>query len=177
MKKFLILFSLIVLFYTSCDELDQFTMFDIDYSQSFDIPPIPVANVPVEIVTPPIATHSDSIFQAYNTNGNLIEEATLKEMRLVISSRAGGDFKFLKSISFFLQSDTLPEQEVAWNYDVPENASDTLLLETTENDLRLFILQDTLKLKMSILTDSPTSVDYKIKADMIFHIDAKILGL
>ncbi len=176
MKKLLILLTFIFLFYISCDELDQYTMFDIDYNQSFDIPPIPVANVPVEIWTPPIATHSDSIFDAYNTNENLIEEATLKEMRLVINSRSG-DFKFLKSLSFFLGSPMIPEKEVAWIYDVPEDVSDTLYLETTEEDLRLFILQDTLQLKVSVLTDTTTSEEFRIKAEMIFHIDAKILGI
>jgi len=177
MKKLVILLSIILLFYISCDELDQYTMFDIDYSQSIDIPPIPVANVPVEIWTPPIATHSDSLFKEYNTTENLIEEATLKEMQLIITSRSRGDFKFLKSVSFSLGAENIPEKEVAWIYDVPEDVSDTLLLETTEEDLRLFILQDTLQLKVSILTDTTTSEENKITAEMTFHIDAKILGL
>jgi len=177
MKKLLILFSFILLFSLSCEELDQFTMFDVNYSQSLDIPAIPDANIPVEIMTPPIATHSDSLFKYYDTDENLIEEAKLKVMRLIVNSPAGGSFKFLKSISFFLRADSIPEKEVAWHHNVPEDVSDTLLLETTEEDLSLFIIQDTLRLKISLVTDTTTSEEYKISAEMIFHIDAKILGL
>ena len=177
MKKLLILFSILLLFSLSCDELDQFTMFDIDFSQSYDIPPIPVINIPVEISLPPVATHSDSLFQVYDTDISLIEKATLKEMRLIVNSPSEGNFKFLKSISFFLGAAIIPEKEVAWHYNVPEDIEDTLLLETTAEDLSLFIVQDTLTITVSILTDTITSEEYKITAEMIFLVDAKILGL
>ncbi|MBC8313913.1 MAG: hypothetical protein ISR57_02355 [Bacteroidales bacterium] len=177
MKKLLILFSFFLLFSLSCNELDQFTMFDIDFSESYNIPPIPVVNIPVEIPLPPVATHSDSLFQIYDTDISLIEKATLREMRLIVNSPAEGNFKFLKSISFFLGAAGIPEKEAAWHYNVPEDALDTLQLETTYEDLSLFIVQDTLLITVSILTDTTTSEEYKITAEMIFFVDAKILGL
>ncbi len=177
MKKTLIFLSFLFLFSLSCNELDQFTMFDIDFNQSYTIPPIPVINIPVKISLPPVATHSDSLFQVYDTDISLIEKATLKEMRLIVNSPEEGNFKFLKSISFFLGAAGIPEKEAAWHYNVPEAASDTLLLETTGEDLSLFIVQDTLLVTVSILTDTATSEEYKITAEMIFFVDAKILGL
>lgn len=102
MKKALFILVTLCIFSISCNELDQFTMFDIEYSMSLSIPDLSKSAVPIEIWAPPIATHSDSIFDHYSTSPGLIEEITLTQMRLVMASPAGSTFGFLNSIAFSL---------------------------------------------------------------------------
>ncbi len=152
-------------------------MFDIEYETSFILPPLPQISVPVEIWVPPVPTNSDSIFDAYSTSSGMIEEVTLTELRLLIASIGKADFKFLKSISFYLGGDNVPEHEVAWLYEIPEDAGDTLFLTTTPDDLKGFITEDTLRVKIKILTDSATTTESVINILSVFHVDAKILGI
>jgi hypothetical protein len=177
MKKITFLLALMLILFFSCKELDQYTMFDIEYSYSFDIPAIPEANIPVDITTPPIPTHADSIFDHYSTSPGLIEEVTLTSMQLTTNLQKSSGLDFLSRIFFFLKGDTLPEQELAWRDPVPVGTKDTLELETTPIDLRNYIIGDTLHLRMNLLTDSITQDSMTIKCNMVFHVDAKILGI
>lgn len=152
-------------------------MFDIPYETSYTIPALPQIHIPVEIWAPPVPTYSDSIFQAYGTSSEMIEEVTLKELRLVISSGGKANFDFLQSISFYLAGENIVEKEVAWLYEVPKDSKDTLFLKTTSDNLRLYLTEDTLMIKIKVLTDSATTMESEIGILTLFHVDAKILGL
>lgn len=177
MKKVLYLLLLFSMFMITCKELDKFTMFDIPYETSYTIPALPQIHIPVEIWAPPVPTYSDSIFQAYGTSSEMIEEVTLKELRLVISSGGKANFDFLQSISFYLAGENIVEKEVAWLYEVPKDSKDTLFLKTTSDNLRLYLTEDTLMIKIKVLTDSATTMESEIGILTLFHVDAKILGL
>jgi len=177
MKKVVSLILIILVLSLSCKELDKFTMFDIEYETSYTLPPLPQISVPVEIWAPPIPTNSDSIFDAYSTSAGMIEEVTLTELRLIITSTSKADFRFLSSISFYLGGEFMPEKEVAWLYEIPEDANDTLYLNTTPDDLKGFITEDTLMVKIKILTDSATTTESQINILSVFLVDAKILGI
>ena len=176
MKKILILITLFLTLLFSCKELDQFTMFDIEYSYSFDLPAIPQPNIPLDILTPPVPTHADSIFDYYSTSPGLIEEVLLTSMELTAVEPASGDLGFISRISFFMKGDTLQEQEIAWRNPVPSDVKDTLKLETITIDLKNHIIGDTLHLRVNLQTDSITENPMTIECKMIFHVDAKILG-
>jgi hypothetical protein len=177
MRKAIYILVALLIFDLSCKELDKFTMFDIEYSMSFSLNELKMAGIPLEIWAPPFATHSDSIFDHYSTSPGLIEEVTLTQLQLVIESPPGMNFNFLDSIAFSLASDNVAEKQVAWRFPVPSDNSDTLLLDTTPDDLRLFITEDSIRMKVGLVIDSLFNLETVFKMNMVFHVDAKILGI
>ena len=177
MKKIIGLFVALILLSLSCKELDQYTMFDFQFNFTFALPPIPEAHVPIEITLPSIPIKADSIFNHYNTSPGFIEEIVLTGMQLEITSPDYPNFAFLNRLSFWLTDKTLQDKEMAWKFPIPKEGNDTLKLETTPDNLMGYLITDTLHLKLVTINDSITHNTIMITTRMIFHVDAKILGV
>ncbi len=179
MKRFTYLLpvfvSLIALF--SCKKIDKLTQFNLKYDTDVTIKSTVVVNVPIDLFTPEITTNSETELSANNSHKNLVEQIKLKELTLKIESPEGQDFDFLNSIELYIKTDDLPEKKIAWKTDIPENGLTTLVLDTSDDDLKDYILEDSFQLRTKTKTDHLITQDTKIGIHAVFWVDAKILGV
>ena len=71
MKNLLLLFAVIG-FAISCDQVAEWTKFDLDYTASITIPSSVSTTTPIDISTPDINTNITQIFSDNNTTKDLI---------------------------------------------------------------------------------------------------------
>jgi len=179
MKKILFPLFLVVFALSSCGDLSKLTQFDMPLSQSVTInKDMVVANMPIDsIMTPAIETKSAEFFSTNNIKTDFIEKISLKEMKLIITSPTAGNFNFLKAIDISIVADSLAAIKIASLTDVPANASTSLQLTVSSDDLKPYLLKNSIKLKIKISADETIPADYTIDVKPTFLIDAKVLGL
>lgn len=177
MKKLLFLFTVILAFTLySCEKLDKFTQFNLNFTQQVTIEAATSFNLPFNLPTPPITLNSESEFKSKNTNKNLIEKIELTKLELTVLSPDGEDFSILKSIEVYINSSGLPESKVAWLTNVPLSQS-TITLDLSGSDLKEYIFTDTFSLRVKTVTDEINMRDYQIEIKSTFNVNARILGL
>ncbi|WP_159021006.1 hypothetical protein [Algibacter sp. L3A6] len=160
-----------------CDALDELTKFEINYTESVVIQSTTIVDVPFFMETPEVTTNSESTFENNNTKKDLIESISLTDMELKLISPEEGDFNFLNSINIYISAEDEEEMLIAWMEEVPENAEKSLMLETTNEDLKVYIKSDAYTLRVEAVTDELISEDHNIDVNSTFFVDAKIFGL
>lgn len=175
LKVLVILAALIP--FTSCEKVDEFTMFDMDFSSSIVVPSSSGLNLPFDLFTPDMETNSEAQFGVENTNKELIEEITLTEMKLTLTAPSDQRFDFLESLTIYINADGLSELEIASVTDIPETIGTELVLTPTGNDLKEYIKKDKFTIRAKTVTDKFIDEEVHITIDSKFHVDAKILGL
>lgn len=159
----------------SCD-LNKYTQFEMDFTSSVTVPASSGINLPFDLFTPNVTTNSTGTFGTNNTNKELIQEITLKTMRLDITAPGDRDFDFLTEIHIFISADGLSEVEIAYKTDIPADV-DQLTLDVNANDIKEYIKSDTFKLRVKTTTDEFLSNDVNIDVFTTFFVDAEILGV
>jgi len=177
MKIRIILISFLIASIYSCKTLDKLTQFNMDYDQSIVIPSSTGVDLPFNIQTPDVESNSESTFAVNDTRKDLIEKIQLTDLTLTLTSPAGADFGFLKSISVFISAEGLSETKIAWKEDIPDNPGTVLTLETTGVDLKEYIKKDKFSLRLNTVTDELITSDHHIDMHSVFFVDAQILGL
>lgn len=162
---------------SACKKLSELTQFQMDYEESVVIPSSIGLNLPFNLATPKIKTNSTEIFEINNTRKNLIEEVVLEYLTLKISDPVDADFSFLSSIEIYLSADSQEEILVAWIYNIKNNIGNSIILETSQENLAPYIVQDEFTLKFSTVTDKIPLYDHHIDINASFFVDARILGL
>ncbi len=177
MKKLkFLLFVTLAFAFNSCENLDKYTKFNLDFTQQISIEASTAINLPFNFPTPPVTTNSESAFKSNNTNKDLVEKIELTKLQLTVLSPAGEDFSILKSIEVFINSPGLSETRVAWLNNVPVSQS-TIQLDVSNSDLKDYIFADTFSLKVTTVTDELNTRDYQIEIKSTFNVNAKILGI
>lgn len=172
-----ILLSILVVFFYSCDRIDELTMFDVEFTTSFTIPSSSIINLPFDIATPETTTNSESTFENNDTRSDLVESVRLRELRLDLIAPSDGDFNFLNEIEIFITADGLPEVLIASDLDIEPNDSRSLDLDIEDVELREYIVQDTYTLRTRTITDETINEDHQIEVFTRFRVDAEILGI
>lgn len=171
---FLSLTGLIV----SCNEVDKLTQFDMKYDSQVTVKSSALLiDTPLSFATPEIQSNSQSTFESNNTRKDLVEKVYLKSTALEVSSPADGDFGFLKSIEVYLKADGLPKIKIAWKENIPAEIGNELILETSSENLKDYVVQDKFTLSVTTITDETINQDHDIDIRSVFHVDAKILGI
>lgn len=177
MKHLIASFIVTLVLLVSCKAVDKFTKFNLEYNETVTIPASSVVDLPISIATPEMETNTESTFASNDTRKDKIEEIKLTQMTLSVLSPETGDFGFLKSVSVFIYAEGLDEIKIAWKDVVPEDAGNTLDLETSDTDLKEYIKKDSFKLKVNVVTDKATTSEHKINVYSKFFVDAKVLGI
>ncbi|MBT3384394.1 MAG: hypothetical protein HN778_03045 [Prolixibacteraceae bacterium] len=175
--KYLLILGLIIFTQSGCEKINQLTVFDLDYDSQVVIESLIGINLPFNLATPEIETNSESSFEINDTRKDLIEEVTLKQIKLEISDPIDGDFSFLESIKIYISSENLEEKLIAWNEAVDPEAGNIIILETSNDDLQEYVKNDQIALRVNAVTDKLLLTDYTIDINSIFTIDARILGI
>lgn len=177
MKAFKLLFiAAMILILNSCDDLDKYTKFDLNFTQEVTIKASTSVKLPFNLPTPPVSTNSESAFKTNNTNKDLVEEINLTKLQLKVLSPAGEDFSILKSIEVSISAAGLPTEKVAWLDAVPTGQS-TILLDVSSTDLKDYIFADEFTLNVNTVTDEMNTRDYQIEIKSVFNVNAKLLGI
>lgn len=167
----------LLLFFGQCKEIDKLTQFDLDYTSEVTIPANAGINIPIDILTPDIETNTEDEFAVNDTRKDLVEEITLKEAKLRILSPDGQNFDFLKTIRIYIRAEGLDEQLIAWKENIADGSGSELALNTSDEDLKVYIKKESFKLRFYVKTDQAITQDIKIEAYSRFFVDAKVLGI
>ena len=169
--------SLLLLVCNSCKKIDQFTQFSMDFNNEIVIPSSTGISLPINLLTPELETNSESTFEVNDTRKDLIEEIRLTSLILTLNAPDNADFSFLESISVYMNAQDLPEVEIAWEDDVPDNAGNQISLNVSNEDFKEYIKKDEFSLRVNTITDEILTSDHQIDIATSYFIDAKILGL
>lgn len=177
MKKHLLFLFTLSLFLFNCSIIDKLTMFNIDIQTTTSIAPTTLIATPFDIMTPDIQTNSESSFANNNTRKDLIESIVLKQIKMTITSPDDGNFNFLKEMRIFIQAEGLEEVEMANIFDLEDNNSKVIILNSTGQELREYLKKDSYDLRIETTTDETINERHNITIDSEFRVDAKILGV
>lgn len=176
MNKLIPITLLLFLSFASCEQVDELTQFEMDYTTSFTIPGTLGMDVPIDLQTPEIQTNSTEKFSGQDTREDLVEEIVLQNMNLSIQSPSDGDFSFLNGLTIYLSAEGMEEIKVAWKDSIPEDPGSTLELETATADLKEYIFKDQFQLRIQSRTDEIIDQDHEVRVESVFFVDAKVLG-
>ena len=176
LKKSVFTLSIFALIMTSaCKKINDALTFPLTYTTKVSYPPSSVINLPIDILTPEITTNSQSEFSSRNTNANLIDKVTLKEMKMTITSPSDQRFDFLSSVEVYIQAPGLGELKIAEITNVPDNIGTVLNLTVAGNDLAPYIKKDKFTLRAKTLTDKATSKQINVDIFSQIEVKAKLL--
>lgn len=177
MKKIFITILAITLLYGSCKEVEQLTHFKMDLTNNISILSIPIANIPIDIITPKSPANLQSLSGENNTSIDLIDEIVLTYINLIIKSPNNQTFDFLKDIEININAEGLDEKKIAWYYDIPQTGLKTIDLETTEDGLQEYLKQEFYTLRIHILPQQTITDTTEIEINSSFFVDARLLGI
>lgn len=163
---------------TGCQAVDKLTQFNVPYSTNFTIPATSgITLPPLNIVSPTVSTNIEQTYSNNNTKADLIEEVNLTSLEMTLTSPSGSDFSFLKNVTIYINADGVGEQEIASKNPVPAAPGSKITFDVTGVDLKEYIKADEFTLRISAEMDQHISQPHEVKADMVFKVDAKVLGV
>lgn len=179
MKRNLLLITFItaIISFSSCKQISKLTQFSMPYTDTITVPAASGFNVPFDLYTPDIETNSESTFSSYSTSADLIDKVSLSKLNLNLVSPKDKDFSFLKSIAVYISAEGLSDEKIAWIDDIPSSPGKSLTLSTSDTNLKDYVLKSKYKLRVQTVTNKLLTQDYKIETDIVFFVDANILGL
>jgi len=178
-KLFIILLpALVLLGGSSCkkatDAINKLTEFDMSYTSDFTVPgsAVTVTNTPFNYTSDDIATNSSTTFAAQKTVADKVTE--IKLTRLNMSTDAGRNFDYLKTITIYLQAPNQPEQQIATKAVVPAGVS-SVDLDLSDVNIKGYLTGTTFKLRVSAVLNGTNATDQKITLAETAHVKASLL--
>lgn len=176
MKNILVLFLTIPFLFVSCKKLDKLTQFEMKFNETVVVPASSGIHLPFNLFTPEIHSNAETTLSVNDTRKEYVEEIKVTHLDITLELPASGDLSFLKSIEIFLSAEGLPEIKIAWKAQVPADTGQYLELETTDANLKDYILKEKFSLRVSTVTDEILTSDHHLEIHSVFFVDAKILG-
>jgi hypothetical protein len=175
--KILFLFILTILLLSSCKLIDGWTHFEISYSSAVTLPQDLEVNQSKDVYPDEIEADLEGEVESEGYNPDKIESVELTDLKLTIIAPSGVDFSFLTSAELFMSAGDISELKVAWKDEVPAGVGNTLDMKTTSKDLKKFLKEEVVTLRLNIFTNTGIASDYYIGIDTKFLVDVKILGI
>jgi hypothetical protein len=175
MKKLLII-SILIIPFISCEKIDKFTQFTWDINTTFFID----QDLPTEtlIYLEPQSVFIDNgFFEDYNSSKELIEEAKIKDLFIEMDNPAEANFNFLSDIEIYLEADGLPKVRIAWKNDIEDLDSQKIKLNFLSDNLAEYLKKDKLKISATIKTNESLDYPVTIKLKASFFVDANVMGV
>ncbi|MEX1193073.1 MAG: hypothetical protein WEA99_13980 [Brumimicrobium sp.] len=170
--KYLILLFLTVLLFSCKGKLTQFY---IDYNFDAIVPASAQIDSPVTLNTPEKTTNSEVEFESNDTRKDKIEQIILEDLELTIISPDDETFSFLNDIEIYLSSENLPEIKIAYKEDIPENVGDKIICEVIKKDLKEYIMEESITIRLTTVTDEVITEDVEVDIFTNFFVDAKLI--
>ena len=158
----------------SCEKVNEFTQFEMEYKQTVTIPASSGIDLPINLTTPEQETNASSTFESNDTRKDLIEEIKLITLSLTVLNPSDADFSFLKEIEIFLDAEGLDEERIAWRENIPDDVGSMLDLEVSDQDLQEYIKKSNYTLRVRTVTEEALNEDHDIEVRSVFFVDAKL---
>lgn len=173
-KNFSLLSLIILLLICSCEKIEDLTTFDIKNNTQVSIPAQGIVKVPLIIRSPEVQTSAEQTFKNNNTRADLVETASLSNLKLSILAPENQNFDFLNVIKIYIKDEAGKEALLASSENIPEDGRRVLELETSGADLKPFIQQENYTIRTEATTDQVLNQDVDIRVDMVFTVKAKV---
>ena len=173
MRKILF-FILLLTSLLACDKLEKSIQFSVQTKTTFEVPADASVQTPIVLDAKTLELDS-KIFEDFNTSIDLIDRATIKEIRLNIIDPQNANFDFLTDTELYIESDNLPKIRVAWLNNINDDNIQTLVLEHLQDNLSGYLKSDSLKISMVLLTDEVLTQPVQIEVAASFLIEAEKL--
>lgn len=176
MKKLSIFLTALVALSAGCKKADELTKFNMEFNSQVTVPSNTLINLPLDLVTPDMATNYEESFSSNNTRADLVEGITINKITITAQSPQGMNLDFLKSITVYISADGIPEKEVASKYDIPDGLT-SLDLDYVSDNLKEFLTKESIRLRVKTITDKAVTQNVDLNVFNRFKVDAKILGV
>lgn len=177
MKSYLLFFGLLVSSLFGCKKIDGWTQFQLQVDEKAAIPAMLSLNLPFDILTPNVSASITKELEIKNTQKKRVEKIHLEQLQLTLQEGGNTSFAFLKKIEIFLKVDGLPDVMIASKENITNDIGNTLLLEVNPTELKPYILEDTVKLKIKVTLDQIVTQDAEVLVQADFFVDARIMGI
>ena len=179
MQKIFLFAGVVSVAFSSCkkDEIPE----TIPYEQTFfviyePIPPITVSsligvNLPFEIPFPDISLDFSSTSESTNPHIDLVENITLLDFILRITSPQGQTFNFLKDIDVYISTDVLPEIKLAHHYNVDNSIGSVLPLVPEGVELDDYLKSESFDLRLNLVADQLIFTDLVIEGEWVLDVE------
>ncbi|MBL7765243.1 MAG: hypothetical protein JNJ58_04070 [Chitinophagaceae bacterium] len=172
MVKYLLLLFLLPLL-SGCDKLGKAILFDMSYDRTVVIPATTPLYLPIDIPTPEISITTENTFSQHKTRLDLVSQIKMSQLTLMILNPANSNLSFLRSVSIYISTPTLPELKIAWADDIPSNINDGISLQISAENLLDYYKSESVTLKTVVTLDELITSDYEINVHAAFRINAK----
>lgn len=177
MKLNYLIFAFLSILLFSCQKIDSWTQFNLKVEETADIPAMISIDLPFNILTPNINTSITKELEIKNTKKKRVEKIHLEELKLTLQEDGNMSFGFLKKIEIYLKVDDLPELLIAQKENITNDIGNTLILDVNQEDLKAYIMKDTIKIKIKVTVDEIVTKDSEVLIQANFFVDARILGI
>jgi hypothetical protein len=160
--------------WTACKKIEQFLTFKINNETSFVIPSAIGINTPYSVPVPDVQTNASQSFENNNTNINKVKDIKLEALKLSITSPSGATFKPVKTIRIYISSEGLGEKKIAYAENIPSTIGNTLTLETTGENVDMYVKQSSYNLRTETIMREAIFQDTGVKAEMTFKVTANL---
>jgi hypothetical protein len=168
----------LIILFCGCKIIDELTHFDIDYNYTFILPAFGGINLDdLNIESNNLENETESTFEINDTRKDLVERATLKKFNVTILEPTDANFTFLNKIEIFVKTETLEEKLIAWKDNIPSDVGNYLKLETTNSDLKKYLISDAIRVRLKTTSSKPLTEDLLLDLKSTVEVDAKILGI
>ena len=171
------LFLGVVMFFSSCDIEDKINdtiTFEYTEESNFSIPGSAPIGVLDNLPTPSIQSSSQEEFENNNTSAERVDEVILNELNLSITNPSDRTFSFLSSVKIYISTNTESEILLAERTNIPQNVGSTLMLETTGENIKSYVVEDQFSLRYEIEVRETTASETDINAEMVFGVSAEL---
>ncbi len=170
-KTFLLIGSLLLFF--GCKK--GMVSFYVNDSVNTTIESNSPLNLPFNIPIPTVQSNAENEYENNNTAPELIQEVTLEQLSITITSPEDEDFSFLKSIHIYIKkSDDSDKQEIAYLDDINSSAK-TINLHTKDVNLVEYLRESSYKIDTEVEVKEYLTHDVDIRIDLRFNVLAKVL--
>lgn len=156
---------------------------DIPYETELSVPAVdgnPETQLPVSLPlsfpATGVETNSKENLSKYGTATNLVTTVYLKSLSLQIKSPAGKTFNFLDNVQVYISAEGLPEQLVAYQYNIPKGRSVLDLATNTDVNLKEYYLKDIIYLRMITTINAIPPTGVVLGVNSVFHMVANPLN-
>lgn len=157
----------------SCSEIESLSApFVVNHQSMIVIRPLPDNGFPFDLASHPYVLLSEMEFD--NESPRKIMEVYVSDAKITIISPSGKDLSFLKSLDTYLVGKGLPDKLLAFHNNIPDEAGKTLVLETTDADIREYVKNRKYSLRFKTTIDEVLSEEVEILVATRFRVVAEI---
>ena len=176
MNRFFLVIVSIVITLTSCEKINSITNFNLQYNTDVTIPSSIGIDLPLDLLTPPVNTNSETEFESHKTTKDLVKEIYLEKVAIKVTSPPNRDLSFLKSIHIYIRAEGLSELLLASAENIPDEVGTSLNLEISGDDFKAYIKKDSYTLRVNAVTDKLISQDVELDVASEFKVVARLIN-